>query len=59
MHTPHPENRTTVVLTPFPGIPASAENPDSRSATETPTDYLYSGCPRFIPGSRLDRAGGP
>ena len=50
MHTPHPENRATAVLTPFPGIPASAENPDSRSAGKTSTDYPYSGCPRFNPG---------
>ena len=50
MHTPHPENRATAVLTPFPGIPASTENPVSRSATEIPTDYPYPGCPRFNPG---------
>ena len=50
MHTPHPENRATAVLTPFPGIPASAENPDSRSAVETSTDYPVPDCPRFNPG---------
>lgn len=49
-YTPPPENRATAVLTPFPGISASAENPDSRSADETPTDYPYRGCPRFNPG---------
>ena len=38
-YTPDPENRATAVLTPFPGIPPSHENPDSRSADETPTDY--------------------
>ena len=36
MHTPPPENRATAVLTPFPGIPTSTENPDSRSAVEIP-----------------------
>ena len=39
MHTPSPENRATARFTPFPGISASTENPDSRSATETSTDY--------------------
>ena len=61
-YTPPPENRATAVLTPFPGIPASRENPDSPSAAETPTDYPDSDCPRFNPGSwagscgRADRA---
>ena len=39
MHTPAPKNPTTAVLTPFPGIPPSPENPDFPSADETPTDY--------------------
>ena len=49
MHTPPPENRTTAVLTPFPGIPTSAENPDFRSAVEIPRMKPYPGCPRVIP----------
>ena len=65
MHTPRHENRATAVLTPLPAIPASPENPDSRSATETPTDYPvstgYGSTPVrdwFNPDLWLDRAGG-
>ena len=58
MHTPHPENRATAVLTPFPGIPASAENPDSRSAGETPTDYPVPAARGSTPVQYLDRVGG-
>ena len=49
-YTPPHKNRATARLGPFPGIPASPENPVSRSADETPTDYPVPGCPRFNPG---------
>lgn len=57
-YTPRYENRATAVLTPFPGISASAENPDSRSATETPTDYPVPAAHGSTPVQYLDRPGG-
>ena len=48
-YTPAPENRTTAVLTPFPGISASSENPDSRSAVKSPTDYPIPAAHGSIP----------
>ena len=40
MHTPRHENRATAVLTPLPGITASAENPDSRPLRVRPSTAL-------------------
>lgn len=57
-YTPAPKNRATAVLTPFPGISASAENPDSRSADETPTDYPVTAAHGSTPAQYLDRACG-
>ena len=58
MHTPRHENRATAVLTPLPTIPPSSENPDSPSATETPTDYPIPAARGSIPAQYLERAGG-
>ena len=38
-YTPAPKNPVAGRLGPFPAIPPSSENPDSRPADETPTDY--------------------
>ena len=49
-YTPAPKNRATAVLTPLPGITASAENPDSPSRHRNPHELPHFGWSRFNPG---------
>ena len=58
MHTPAPKNPMAGRLGPLPGIPPSHENPDSRSADETPTDYPVPAAHGSTPVQYLDRACG-
>ena len=59
-YTPYPENRATGRFGALAGIPPSSENPDSRSAAKSPTDYRHSTehgiRPRFAAGSCDRRA---